>query len=96
VSFAQLIKVYRASAEAERRYSPPECVEAVAVERIGMPVREKICTSHVERNNLTMRMQLRRLTRLTNGFSKKWANLNAALLCSLLTTTSAAFTDHCA
>jgi IS1 family transposase len=42
VSFAQLIKVYRASAEAERRYSPPECVEAVPVERIGMPVKEKI------------------------------------------------------
>jgi transposase-like protein/IS1 family transposase len=79
VSFAQLIKVYRASAEAERRYSPAECVEAVPVERIGMPVKEKICTSHVERNNLTMRMHLRRLTRLTNGFSKKWANLNAAL-----------------
>ena len=79
VNFAQLIKVYRSPREGEQRYSPAECVDAVPVERIGMPVRDKICTSHVERNNLTMRMHMRRLTRLTNGFSKKWGNLHAAL-----------------
>ena len=79
VDFAQLVKVYAASREGEQRYSPAEVVNAVQIPRIGTPDFKRICTSHIERQNLTMRMQIRRLTRLTNGFSKKWSNLRAML-----------------
>jgi len=79
VSFAQLIKVYRATPEGERRYSPAEVVSTEVVPVLGEPDPKKICTSHIERQNLTMRMQIRRLTRLTNAFSKKWDNHWAAL-----------------
>jgi len=79
IHYAQLVKVYRASRDGEQRYSPAEVVDVEVVPRVGMPDWERICTSHIERQNLTMRMQIRRLTRLTNGFSKKWGNLKAAL-----------------
>ena len=79
IDYAQLVKVYAASRDGEQRYSPAEVVDVEVVPRAGMPDYERICTSHIERQNLTMRMQIRRLTRLTNAFSKKWENLRAAI-----------------
>jgi len=76
---AELIKVYAAENPGPGRYSPPHVTGTQIIERWGIPNRERVCTSYVERMNLTVRMQIRRFTRLTNAFSRKLDNLKAAV-----------------
>ena len=79
IDYAMLVKVYGAPQEAEIRYSPPICLGTDKTVIRGRPDPEKISTSYVERQNLTMRMSMRRFTRLTNAHSKKLANHRHAI-----------------
>jgi len=79
IDYAMLVKLYGQEPEAERRYSPAKCIGADKQIIQGKPDTESISTSYVERQNLSMRMGMRRFTRLTNAFSKKLENHEYAL-----------------
>lgn len=85
IDYAMLIKVYGNEPEGHKRYSPAICISCETRTVTGSPDSNHISTSYIERQNLTMRMSMRRFTRLTNAFSKKLENHAAAVAIYVMT-----------